>query len=86
MGQNFWTYVLNNDSIVIDETIALKSISMVLVSGNGFFAGSINAAGTYPSDNVQLIVNMPVTISTSNTNAIDGLIISTTGVVNIVGF
>jgi hypothetical protein len=86
MGQQFWTYVLNNDSIIINESIAVKSISMVLVSGNGFFAGSINAAGTYPSDNVQLIVNQPVTISTSNTNFIDGVIISTSGIVNIVAF
>ena len=82
---SFFTYTLNGTSIVIDGSYNLKNISLELISGTGSFIGETNAGGL-ASESVPLYINKPVTLSTNSTNTISGLTITTSGVVNIVGF
>lgn len=82
---SFFTYVLNNDTLTIDETYGLKNLSMELISGGGSFVGETNVAGV-ASISIPLYVNKPVTLTTNSTNTISGLSITTSGIVNIVGF
>jgi len=85
MATGFWTYALNNDTLIITEAFNLRNISVVLVSGNGYISGTTFANGL-ASTNVNLALNTPVTISTGSVNSIGGLEISTSGTINIVGF
>jgi hypothetical protein len=82
---SFFTYVLNNDTLIIDETYSLKNLSMELISGGGSFVGETNAGGV-ASISIPLYVNKPVTLTTNSTNTISGLTITTSGIVNIVAF
>lgn len=85
MATGFWTYALNNDTIIITEEFNLRNISVVLVSGAGYISGTIFTNGI-ASTNINLALNTPVTISTGSVNSISGLEISTTGTINIVAF
>jgi hypothetical protein len=82
---SFWTYQLNNASLLIDESFNLKNISIELISGGGGFSGETTSGGI-PSALVPLYVNKPVTLTSGGINNISGITISTTGVVNIVAF
>jgi hypothetical protein len=85
MATGFWTYALNNNTLIITEDFNLRNISVVLVSGSGYISGTTFANGI-ASTNVNLALNTPVTISTGSVNSIGGLEISTSGTINIVGF
>jgi hypothetical protein len=82
---SYFTYVLNNDTLVIDETYGLKNLSMELISGGGSFIGETNAGGI-ASTSIPLYLNKPVTLTTNSVNTISGLTITTSGIVNIVAF
>ena len=82
---SYWTYVLNNETVVIDTTFNLKTISILLTSGTGFITGERSINGL-DSENIQLIAGTAITLGTGSTNVIAGLTISTTGNVSLIGF
>lgn len=82
---SYWTYVLNNETVVIDSTFNLKTISILLTSGTGFITGERNINGL-DSENIQLIAGTAITLGTGSTNVISGLTISTTGNVSLIAF
>lgn len=86
VSQKVWTYELNSSDITIDESYGLIVLSIVLVSGTGYFRGSGLANGI-PSQNVQLVVGQPVTISSSSSSTVldDFYINATAGVVSLLG-
>lgn len=87
MGQNFWTYVLSNDTVVINESQGFKNLSMELISGSASFIGTGQGDGTLPPASIALITNKPVNLSSGSVLPIDGITITaTSGVVNIMAF
>lgn len=86
VSQKVWTYELNGADILIDESFGFIVLSLVLVSGSGYFRGSGLANGL-PSQNVQLVAGQPVTISSSSSSTVldDFYINATTGVVSLLG-
>jgi len=83
---SFWTYVLNGESLLINESFNLKNISIELISGTGNFSGETTSNGL-ASENVPLYVNKPVTLTSGGYNNISGITIDgTSGVINIVAF
>jgi len=83
---SYFTYVLNGESLIIDESFGLKNLSMELISGTGSFVGETISNGN-ASMSVPLFVNKPVTLTTNSINTISGLTIDgTSGVINIVAF
>ena len=85
-GQKIFTTVLTNDSITLNADMAIKSISIILISGSGFFIGSLDV-GDLPSTSIPLVVSSPVGISSGSGYPLEGLTIdcSSGGVINIIG-
>ena len=84
IGQTIWTYELNNNSILIDRTYGLTIISFTLISGVGFYQGA-SLANSIASTPVNLVVGQAVTICSDSNNPLDQFLISTTGVIAIIG-
>lgn len=84
IGQKIWTYELNNSSITIDRTFGLTIVSFTLISGAGFYQGTSLANGI-ASTPVNLVVGQAVTICSDSNNPLDQFLISTTGVVALIG-
>jgi len=84
IGQTIWTYELNNNSILIDRTYGLTIISFTLISGAGFYQGA-SLANSIASTPVNLVVGQAVTICSDSNNPLDQFLISTTGVIAIIG-
>jgi hypothetical protein len=84
IGQTIWTYELNNNSILIDRTYGLTIISFTLISGVGFYKGA-SLANSIASTPVNLVVGQAVTICSDSNNPLDQFLISTTGVIAIIG-
>jgi hypothetical protein len=84
--QQFWTYQLTNDSITFDESFGLGMISVLLTSGSATVSGNIQA-GDLPSENLALVVGLPITFGGNQIYPISGLTIdaSPTGNVYIIG-
>jgi hypothetical protein len=84
-GQQIWTKVLTNNSITFNPEMGVTSVSIVLISGAGFFQGSLFVPD-YVSTAVPLVVGSPVTISSDSGLPLDGLIIdcSSGGVINLI--
>lgn len=82
--QQIWSYELNNDTITIDSSFGLTIISFVLTSGDGSFQGSLSASGI-PSSPITLVVGETVTLTGDNGFILNGITITTTGIVSIVG-
>jgi hypothetical protein len=84
IGQTVWTYELNNNSITIDRNFGLTIISFTLISGVGFYQGASLANGIASSP-VNLVVGQAVTICSDSNNPLDQFLISTSGVIAIIG-
>jgi len=82
--QGIWSYELNNNTITIDSSFGLTIISFVLTSGAGSFQGSLSASGI-PSAPITLVVGETVTLTGDNGFILNGITITTTGIVSIVG-
>lgn len=84
LGKDFWTFKLSNNSILIDTTFGLTTLSLELISGTGTIQGNLVCAG-YTSEELDLIIGQPVLIATDNLSLIDNWTITTTGVIQIIG-
>ena len=86
IGSSFCTYNLVNDTINIDSSYGITTISILLTSGTGSVEGTLLANGI-ASQPLALTIGQPVNISSGNNNTIliGGLIITTTGTVEIIG-
>ena len=84
--QNLWTYEINNDTLVIDETFGLTQLSFVLNSGTGQFSGSLQLTNGVSSEPINMVVGQPITIPSNSGTALNNITISTTGIVAILGF
>jgi len=84
LGKDFWTYKLSNDTLLVDTSFGLTTLSLVLLSGAGTVQGNLICNGI-PSEALDLVVGMPVLINTDSLSLIDNWTIATTGVINIIG-
>ena len=86
VGSNFWTYNLVNETITVDESYGLTTLSILLTSGTGFVQGTV-AANSTPSQPLALTIGQPLNVSSGNngTILIGSLVISTTGTIVIIG-
>jgi hypothetical protein len=86
IASSFWTYNLINDTINIDSSYGITTISILLTSGTGSVEGTLGANGI-ASQPLALTIGQPVNISSGNngTILIGALVITTTGTVEIIG-
>tara|TARA_R110000868_G_scaffold181220_2_gene422053 strand:- start:1002 stop:1268 length:267 start_codon:yes stop_codon:yes gene_type:complete len=86
IASRFWTYNLVNDTINIDGSFGLTTLSILLTSGTGSVEGTLAANGI-ASQSLALTIGQPVNISSGNngTILIGELVITTTGTIEIIG-
>lgn len=86
IGQKIFTTVLNNESFTFTADMGITSISIVLVSGEGVFGGSLPVPGLNLSP-IPLIVGGPVTISSDANLPLEGVFVDCKagGVINLIG-
>lgn len=84
--QNIWTYELNSSTILIDSNYGLTALSLVLVSGTGTILGGASLINGVGSSQINLVVGQALTIPSQSGANLNNLTISTTGVINIIGF
>lgn len=84
LSQPIWTYQLVNESLIIDNSLGLVTISITLNSGTGTIKGG-GLAGSLPSKVIDLVVGQAVTISSEGEIPLGEFTISTTGVLAIIG-
>lgn len=82
--KKLWTNTLTASSITIDQTYGLTEISILLLNGTGTILGS-GLAGSIVSAPVTLVVGIGVNLGTGSSALLDGLTITTTGTIAIVG-
>ncbi len=83
ISQKIWTKEITNTSLVITEDFGLKSISILLKSGTGSIDGTLTLENGVTSDAINLVVGTPLTLS--GYTPLDGITITTTGVISIIG-
>jgi hypothetical protein len=84
LEKQFWTYRLNNSTLTINSDFGLSSLSLALESGTGTIQGTLVSNGL-ASTPLTLVVGQPVLIPTDTSSVIGDLIITTTGIVNLIG-
>lgn len=88
-GQEIFTKVLSGQSITLTADMGLTSISVVLISGAGTFAGSLNVSDnitTFVSEPVDLVLNQAVVIASDSGLPLNGVTIdASAGVVHVLG-
>ena len=84
ISQKIWTYELNNNSLLIDPSFSLTKLSIVLMSGFGTITGSEICNGI-ASSTINLVVGMPILVSGDGTTPLSDYLISTTGVIALIG-
>jgi hypothetical protein len=84
LGKRFWTYSLVGTDIDITTDFGITDLSIELISGTGRIVGSMTCNG-FPSQSIDLTIGDPVLISTDNLSLIDGLSITTSGTINLIG-
>lgn len=83
--KKIWTQQLTASTITIDATYGLTQLSILLVSGTGSVEGSAYA-GAINSAPITLPVGVGFNVGSGSSNALlDGVTITTTGVVALVG-
>jgi hypothetical protein len=86
--KQFWTFVLDNDSITITSDLGLSALSIVLVSGTGTVQGGLTIqdnSGVYASVPLDLVINQPILLPADGLAIISNIEIVTNGVINLVG-
>lgn len=86
LTQNLWTYELNNNTLIIDESYGLTALSIVLASGDGALLGGGVLNNGLGSASIKLSVGQPISIPSPSGAVFKQLTISTTGIVSIIGF
>ena len=84
-NQKFWTYELTAGSITIDKSFGLNAVSILLKSGTGTVLGSLTLQNGTASTPINLEMGNPLTLGGVNGVPLDGVEISTTGVISIIG-
>lgn len=83
--KKIWTQTLTASSITIDSTYGLVELSIVLLNGTGSVLGT-GFAGSISSAPVTLSIGVGLNLGSGSSNAlIDGLTITTTGDIALVG-
>lgn len=84
--QQIWSHELTAASspLVIDSTFGLTTLSIVLTAGAGTFTGTLTSGGT-PSSAITLVIGESITVSGGGGFLLDGITITTTGTVSILG-
>jgi cAMP phosphodiesterase len=83
--KKIWTQTLTASSITIDSSYGLVELSIVLLNGTGSVLGT-GFAGPISSAPVTLSIGVGLNLGSGSSNAlIDGLTITTTGVIALVG-
>lgn len=82
--KRIWTQTLSGGSVTINEEYGLTEISIILLSGTGTVIGT-GYAGTLGSTSITLPVGVGLNLGSGSNAIIDGLTISTTGIVALVG-
>lgn len=83
-NQAFWTYELNNDTLVITEDFGLIGLSITLISGTGQVDGGLTLSNGFASTPINLTIGQPINLFV-NTLPINNWTITTTGVVQLIG-
>lgn len=84
--QKLWTYELNASNLIIDETFGLTALSIVLVSGTGTLLGNGSLNNGLTSTPINLSIGQAISIPSPSGAVFEQLTISTTGIINIIGF
>jgi hypothetical protein len=83
--KKIWTQTLTASTITIDQTYGLTEVSLLLISGTGSVTGT-GFAGSISSSPISLPVGVGFNIGSGSSNALlDGVTITTTGVIALVG-
>jgi hypothetical protein len=83
-SQQIGSKVLTNDTLTIVAEDGIQVVSMVLMSGNGTFTGTLTIQGV-PADPIPLEKKAPITISSDGGRPLDGVVISCpSGVVDVI--
>ena len=87
MGVNsskIFTKVLERTSLLITSDFGLRSVSVVLVSGEGTVTGNLRVDGL-TNDPIRLVVGQSVTFGVEGNQILDGLTVDATdGVINLI--
>lgn len=87
MGVNssrIFTKVLSGTSLLITSDYGLRSVSVVLVSGEGSVTGNLRVDGL-TNDSIPLIVGQSITFGVEGNQILEGLTVDATdGVVSII--
>lgn len=84
IAQKIWTYELNTGSLLIDQSFSLSKLSILLVSGNGTITGT-EISGGIASIPINLVIGIPVLVTGDGSTPISDYLISTTGIVALIG-
>ena len=73
LKQNIWTKGLTAQMLTIDSSYGLNTIEITLINGDGTITGSSTLPNGVTSSAVALVLNVPITISTSTNSVISFL-------------
>ena len=73
LKQNIWTKSLTAQILTIDSSYGLNTIEITLINGDGTITGSSTLPNGVTSSAVDLVLNVPITISTSTNSVISFL-------------
>lgn len=81
-----FTQILTDETLLISPDMGFNAISIVLLSGVGNFIGGL-VVGAMPSEQIDLVIGEPVTISVNEPNVIDDVRIdcSVGGTIKLIG-
>lgn len=83
-SEKIHTQTLTNSTLLIEQPMGVRAVSLILVSGLGTFVGTLQI-GAYPSTPIDLQIGVPIKISSDNATPLDGIMIdcSSGGVIEI---
>jgi hypothetical protein len=84
-NQRFWTYELTAGTLTINSNFGLNAVSILLKSGTGTVTGSLILQNGTASAPINLETGNPLTLGGLNGVPLDGIEITTTGVISIIG-
>jgi hypothetical protein len=84
LGKKFWTFTLVEDTITITNDFGITDLSIELVSGDGTIQGTLICNEIEPTE-IELKIGDPVLISTNSLAIISEIVITTNGVINLIG-
>jgi hypothetical protein len=82
--KQIWTQYVTNGSLTITQDFGLVDVSFALLSGAGTFQGMAVANGL-ASEPINLVIGQSISVGSGSNIFIDGLILTTTGTIQIIG-